>query len=548
MSPEQPQALVYCRVSTSGQEEDGTSLDSQETACRRYAEEHGYTVGRVTREVYSGAELWDRPQLTRDREDIKRGAFAALIAYSTDRLARDPVHLSIVADDCERYGCALLFATEAFDDTDEGRLLRYVMGFSAKKEREKIRERSLRGKHTRVLSGKVTNMGPELYGYRRDKAAGVRVLYEPEAAVVRQVFALVAVERLAYHAVAVRLNQAETPAPGGIGVRWRADSVYRIIRNPAYKGEEAAWRWQRESRPREDPITHVLSKAQKPYRLVKRAASEHVPLPAGVTPAIVSAEAWQAAQAAARAQVGDHTRNEQTPYLLRGMLYCGTCDKKMWPHWSRKSGGDPRSDRVRTYRCASRNGTAPSCGGGIIRADAVEAWAWDRVAGALRDAPEWIPAELERRRAARTDGVLTSDLQKARAKVRRCEREQADYLRRHSERDDDGKFPWALVEREVARLEAEKREWQATAAELVERIARQDLAVAQLEHVQAFCAHSNAQLEYAGFEEKRVALLALAVTVRGNGIDWRIDGNLPVDGTADVLSITSPGWRRRRGS
>src|SRR3712207_1616173 len=58
----QPRAAVYVRVSTDKQE-DNTSLDTQEAACRAYAAEHGYTVVGVWREVYSGARLHERPQL-----------------------------------------------------------------------------------------------------------------------------------------------------------------------------------------------------------------------------------------------------------------------------------------------------------------------------------------------------------------------------------------------------------------------------------------------------------------------------------------------------
>jgi hypothetical protein len=54
-------AIIYCRVSTRRQEDEGTSLDSQEAACIRHAQSLGFTSRRVTREVYSGAELYDRP-------------------------------------------------------------------------------------------------------------------------------------------------------------------------------------------------------------------------------------------------------------------------------------------------------------------------------------------------------------------------------------------------------------------------------------------------------------------------------------------------------
>ena len=82
-------AAIYCRVSTDNQERN-TSLDSQEEACRQYARGLGYTVAEehVLRETHSGAELWERPQLTQVRKAVKAGEVDALIAYAVDRLSR----------------------------------------------------------------------------------------------------------------------------------------------------------------------------------------------------------------------------------------------------------------------------------------------------------------------------------------------------------------------------------------------------------------------------------------------------------------------------
>src|SRR5260221_2011899 len=191
----QGQAIIYCRVSDKGQEVHGTSLDSQEREGVAHAAALGFTVGYVIREVYNGAELWDRRKLSQVRADLKSGQFAALICYSTDRLSRDPIHLAILAEECERAGVALHFVSETFDDSDEAALIRYVKGYSSKKEREKIRERSMRGKYQRALTAWFHNMGPEKYGSRRDNAAGVPVLHESEVAAVRRNFLPVATER-----------------------------------------------------------------------------------------------------------------------------------------------------------------------------------------------------------------------------------------------------------------------------------------------------------------------------------------------------------------
>ena len=62
-------AAIYVRVSSSAQEQDGSSLETQEAACRRYAAERGYVVDEtdVYREVHTGTELWERPALQRLR-------------------------------------------------------------------------------------------------------------------------------------------------------------------------------------------------------------------------------------------------------------------------------------------------------------------------------------------------------------------------------------------------------------------------------------------------------------------------------------------------
>jgi site-specific DNA recombinase len=552
---ERGQALVYCRVSTKGQEQDGTSLDSQEAACVREVHVLGYAVGRVTKEIYSGAELWDRPLLARDRADLKAGQFQALVTYSTDRLSRDPIHLAIIAEECERSGCALIFVTEPLDTSDEGKLLAYVKGYANKKEREKIRERSLRGKHQRALNGKVHNVGPELYGFRRDKARGVRIVYEPEAYVIRRIFVLVAVEHWSYYRIARQLTAEGAPAPGaaqmaardpGRQVEWKAGTVMRIVRNPVYKGEATIWQWKVQPLPPDRRLpSGRISQSKRSYTLVARPADEQVRLPDGAVPAIVSAKLWQDAQDAVQQQCGDHTRNEHLPYLLRGRIICtqAGCDgRKMWPSWRRRSGHSPSSGKVRMYRCRHS-----------VDAANIEAWAWGKVEEVLRH-PEVIAAEIERRRDEGVDPVLGADLETARRELAKCERAQAQLVRRHTEHlmadpaeNAAGAFPWELVEREVKRLEGEKARWAAAVRQIEERLATRQRALEDLEGLYATCQRIGAHLETFAFEERRLALEALDVQVRVSATDWTITGRIPIDvpnGNA-VVSRTSPAQPHR---
>jgi site-specific DNA recombinase len=99
-------AAIYVRVSSAGQEQDGTNLDTQEAACRAYAHQHGCSVAdaHVFREVYSGADLHERPRLGELRRAAREGEVQAVICYAVDRLSRNQAHLYIIAEEFEQAG------------------------------------------------------------------------------------------------------------------------------------------------------------------------------------------------------------------------------------------------------------------------------------------------------------------------------------------------------------------------------------------------------------------------------------------------------------
>jgi site-specific DNA recombinase len=60
-------AAIYCRVSTEYHEKEGTSLQTQLEACRRYCQDKGCDVAYRFSEAYSGLTL-ERPKLNELRE------------------------------------------------------------------------------------------------------------------------------------------------------------------------------------------------------------------------------------------------------------------------------------------------------------------------------------------------------------------------------------------------------------------------------------------------------------------------------------------------
>ncbi len=169
-----PPALVYCRVSTRRMAE-GTSPASQRAACVGHAARRGYRVARVTEEVHSGADLFDRPQLARDRAAIRAGDFKAVIAYSVDRLTRNPAHLTLLADECARAGCRLIFVTSHGVNAGADSSAHRDEAYAAEVERAKIVERMSRGRRTKLRQGRPTFNGWNLFGYRADRERGVYI-------------------------------------------------------------------------------------------------------------------------------------------------------------------------------------------------------------------------------------------------------------------------------------------------------------------------------------------------------------------------------------
>ncbi len=516
-------AAIYCRVSTSKQVE-GTSLETQEQFCREYAGRQGYAVDSalVMREVYTGEELWDRPKLAMLRDELRRRNVDVLIAYAVDRLSRDPVHLLVVLSEVEHAGGAVEFVTEPVDDTPEGQLVQFVRGYAAKLERAKIRERTLRGKRARVEHGKIHNSGTELYGYRRDKGRGVRLSCEEEAAIVRRIFVEVVAGK-PMRAIAADLNKEGVPSPsagkreftpeGGKSPRWGTTALQRILTNPEYKGETFVWRYQ-------------SVKTKSGSRGVDRDRSEWLRMPDGVTPAIVDPAVWEAARVRRKNNRGEATRNEARPFLLRGFAYCAVCGVRLSPQ--REKG------TYAVYRCGSRDMARGACGGKRVPGEKLEAWVWEQVEAVLRN-PAIVAAEVERQRQEGPDRSLVADLEATERVVERLTKQQEKLARRLADVDDG--FPTDFIEREMVRIEGERKGAISRAAQLRGMIGQQEAQLVRLDSLEEYCERVRSNLGGFNLAAKRDAVEALVERVVADGIEpkgWSIELAIPAEPAGDL--------------
>src|SRR5439155_3899574 len=122
------------------------------------------------------------------REAVRARAFDVVLVHDPDRLSRKLAHQLLLVEELERAGVRLEYFTTPREDTPEGRLLLNVKGVVAEYEREKIRERTTRGKKQKAREGHLPG-GSCPYGYRSDPTQpGGLGIHDDEARVVREMF------------------------------------------------------------------------------------------------------------------------------------------------------------------------------------------------------------------------------------------------------------------------------------------------------------------------------------------------------------------------
>jgi site-specific DNA recombinase len=235
-APTTRRAALYIRVSSKTQEEDGTSLATQEQRCRAYCAEHGYTVDEAHCfiEVHTGAELWERPRLTAMREIVRQHGVDVVVGYAVDRVSRNQAHLAIVVDELERHGARLELVTEDFEQSAVGAFIRNAKAFAAELELEKIKERTGRGRRARAEAGKLMTGPRPLYGYRWN---ATKTAYEEDPAtapIVRRMFHDV-LRGVPMTALAVNLTKDGIPTPTGRSF-WQVPTLQYILHHPTYAG------------------------------------------------------------------------------------------------------------------------------------------------------------------------------------------------------------------------------------------------------------------------------------------------------------------------
>jgi site-specific DNA recombinase len=374
-------AALYARVSTERQEREET-VASQVDLLRQTAEAGGYEVlpGNIfIDDGVSGTRL-DRPALERLRDLAAEGAFEVVLVTAPDRLARRYAYQVVLVEELTRCGCEVVFVHQSLGASPEEQMLLQMQGVFAEYERALIHERTRRGQLFAARQGRV-NWGNPPYGYayihKTTTTPQHLVVNEMEAEVVRQIYRWCVEEQMSSYAIHRRLTVQGIPPRKSKYGRWAQSSVIEILRDSVYKGEAYYNRTQ-------------PGDVRRPYGLrglkdrhpgngqsrTRRPQTEWVPVR---VPALIDPQTWDRAQGQlARNRERAQRNNTQHPYLLRSLMVCGRCGRRMVGSW-RAQGG--------RYICALRYPRyAPgACTGRSLSARLIETSVWEHMKALLAD-------------------------------------------------------------------------------------------------------------------------------------------------------------------
>lgn len=299
-------AVIYARVSTDNQAEEGLSVDSQIESCRRKVAELDAAVLGVYRDDGISGSTDARPGFRAALEHCRTAEPDYLVVWSSSRFARNQHDAIVYKEALRGVGTRLVYASQGIDLwTDEGWLTDSVQqifdeAYSRQVSKDTRRSMISAAREGYFMGGRVP------FGYRAVAAetGSKRRRLEPhptEGPVLQMMFAHSA-RQVGAHALAVLLNGQ------GLTLRgrpWTKNAILHILKSEVYMGEVIFNRFDRKrrrARPQGDWIR----------------VPAHTPL---VTP-----EQWQAVQQGLDDRAPAETRAPaNTEHTFAGLLRCGLC-------------------------------------------------------------------------------------------------------------------------------------------------------------------------------------------------------------------------------
>ncbi len=312
-------AVIYTRVSTKEQSQEGYSLGAQRDACVQWLMAQGADLAHEFCDAGESARTADRPDFQNLLRVLQHDrSIDALVVHRLDRLARNLEDHASIRALLRELGVTLFSVTELLEQTPSGRLVESVLASLAEYYSGNLALEIRKGQLQKLKSGWWPARAP--IGYRNVRGTGERreakVEIDPtQGPLVREAFDLYATGRWPLSALQAHLAEKGL---GNDGVPLARSRLASTLANPFYVG---TLRWKGVDFP-----------------------GNHDPL--------VTTELFDRVQEAI-AQNRNGSRSRRNEHHMSGLVYCGVCGSRLCFTIAKK--------RFEYFFCLGRQRNKASC-------------------------------------------------------------------------------------------------------------------------------------------------------------------------------------------
>lgn len=263
-------AVIYCRVSTKEQVEEGNSLITQEKNCRDYASKYGYEIAEVFIEMGESAKTADRTELQKLFRfcATKKNNIQAVIAYKIDRISRNTDDYSQIRLLLKRYGIEIKSTSEYFENTPAGRFMENIIANVAQFDNDVRTERSVGGMKQAIAEGRYVWQAS--LGYSNVRVNGKATIAPNEKApIIKKAFELIANRTLTVEETRKYIAKLGICKKNSRPIE--KSNFYTLLRNPIYVG--VINKFGTECAGNFEPIISVALFSQVQYVLKRKSTS-----------------------------------------------------------------------------------------------------------------------------------------------------------------------------------------------------------------------------------------------------------------------------------
>lgn len=522
-------AVIYCRVSTDKQEQDGESLEFQEEKCCLYAQMHDIEVVEILKETKSGFIHYTlREKLTLARQLVRDGFVNMIIVWDLRRFARNFAHSAMIFEEVESAGGEVVSVSENISgNTLEGKLVRSILSWQAESEREKIVEYANRHWQSRLAQNLPMATGRAPYGWRwKDKDKTAYIIDKEEAITRRGILTMFVEMDMSVRAIAHKLTEdgvlppAKSRGADVKGTVWQPSTVHSFLVDPENIGILTICKTKKVTTPKG-------KEARQPNANIKV-------IPGGI-PAIITIELYELAQRKLKNNQVDKSHVHRNPedFLLKSHIFCKTCGYRMSGRY-RIYDGIP----VAYYQCSKYCNKYDACPDmPEIKADKVNELLWEdccRVFDSIALIRETIRTNIEH--------DLQSKLEDTHGKLLLAQL-QTDVAFAEAERDKHpkGSYYYELTAQDVHAKQEKLRKFEADLQESSLVLKMLDVYQANIFSFLDFLNSMQGRYHEATFKEKRNALEVLGVSVHIQPVPQQSAKVTYIESGKEWLSLTEAG-------